>query len=1231
MTHTTEQAFNAPAQEPHAPVAPAPAQAADPSIDEIIAWTENPRTFAVNRLPAHSEHRFFDHEPLPGETSDLIQSLDGEWNVGLIDLADGESAREALGAFASVGAASCASPAAAADAASASPAPASAALAAVSFRRIPVPSNLQNEGVLPHQYVNQQYPWSGHETLNPPQIPHDHNHVALYRRVFAPSAKVAAAISAVAATTSNATSADTPSTAAAATTPVAAQIRPRVTLTFHGAATAIAVWLNGRFVGYAEDSFTPSEFDVTDALRPGRNVLSVACWQYTTASWLEDQDFWRLHGIFRFVELAAQPVAHVENLRITPDFDAGKGAGLLDVTASIRGIGGVAALAAAAAAGTAAVAARGTESDDSSDSAAAASSVLIEASLTDANGRTVWSARKDAADLLDQAASAAADAESAPTAAPAVAATATTDAAAPASAPTAPAAHWTATIPSVHPWSAEDPYRYTLTVRILAADAQSASAAALSPIEVAAQRIGFRRFTIDGGIMKLNGKRILFKGVDRHEFDARHGRAVPESVMISDIRFFKRHNINAVRTSHYPNNSRWYDLCDEYGIYVIDETNLETHGSWTSPGDIVTPDTAVPGSKPEWRDACLDRIASMIGRDYNHPSVLIWSLGNESYAGSVFKDMYDYAHAVDAMRPVHYEGVFWNHDWDCVTDMETRMYAKPAEIKAYLDSNPAKPYISCEYAHSMGNSTGGLHIYTDLERYPQYQGGFIWDFVDQALFQQQADGTERLAYGGDFGDRPSDYEFAGNGIVFADRTPTPKAQEVKQLYANVKIAPDETGVTITNDNLFVSTAGYLFTARTLVNGVERWHADYRFDVPAGQTKRFDVAFPSVDAITAGAAGGCGRGCGCGRPTEVTFEVDQRLAEATDWAEAGYELTFGQHTVAVGSVGAVGAAEQPAAAPAATTTGAATTTATSAGRCRRPAAVVVTDRFNDGMHTADAEVLLSKTVGGIVSFRHGDRELVLRRPNLTTFRPLTDNDRGNASGFDRAQWMAAGRYAKCVSTTIAPAEVRGGAGLVADYVYELAEPNRTHVTVHYDVDARLRVHLRAEYPGIDSSSVPTLPAFGIEWTLPAQYDRLRFYGLGPEETYRDRIHGAKLGVYSRTAAQDFAPYLVPQETGNHEGVRWAEITDAFGRGMRVSAVGAAVAVRPFAVSLLPYGSLAIEEAMHADELPPVRHTFLRLLAAQMGVGGDDTWGAPVHPEFQLPADQPLTLDVMLELL
>ncbi|TPF89243.1 beta-galactosidase domain 4-containing protein, partial [Bifidobacterium sp. UTCIF-38] len=407
-----------------------------------------------------------------------------------------------------------------------------------------------------------------------------------------------------------------------------------------------------------------------------------------------------------------------------------------------------------------------------------------------------------------------------------------------------------------------------------------------------------------------------------------------------------------------------------------------------------------------------------------------------------------------------------------------------------------------------------------------------------------------------------------------------------------KIVPDESGVTITNDNLFVSTADYVFTARVLVDGIERWHADYRFDVPAGAKVREPIAFPHVTDLVplSGRA-------------EITYEVDQRLAEATDWAPAGYELAFGQHTAIVSFDGDGDSAQA------------------AAGDSR---AVIAEDGFNSGIHNDVAEVLLSKTAGGMVSFRYGDREMVIRRPNLTTFRALVDNDRGNGSGFDRAQWFAAGRYARVTGTSIE--KTSDGTGLVARYDYELADAKRTPVTVCYEVDAALHVHLTVEYAGEEDA--PTLPAFGLEWTLPAQYDHLKFYGLGPEETYADRLHGAKLGVYSRTAAEDCAPYLMPQETGNHEGVRWAEITDVNGHGMRVAAAPGA---SPFAVSLLPYSSLMLEEATHQNELPPVRHTFLRLLAAQMGVGGDDTWGAPVHDEFQLPADKPLTLDVTLQLI
>ncbi|OZG55395.1 beta-galactosidase [Bifidobacterium tissieri] len=1050
------------------------------------AWITDPETYAVNRLPAHTSHRFYDHAPQPGETMTLRTSLDGQWRVRVVTTgAEGYPVASEPGKHA--------------------PAFADPDYDDSAFGTIAVPAHLSEGGYLTPQYVNVQYPWDGHDDPIAPDVPQN-NHVALYRRTFTAGGEIAAAIEGG---------------------------RP-VTITFQGAQTAIYVWLNGVFIGYSEDSFTPSEFDVTSAIRNGENVLAVACYEYTSASWLEDQDYWRLYGLFRSVELTTHPAVHVNDLAVVADYDHTTGEGSIDATVTL------------------------TRTDDAPE----LGSALAE--ITDVDGNVVWKQEYDGATIADGT------------------------------------LHIASGVGEVNPWSAEEPTLYTLTVTLNGAFEDVVD----DVIEVAQTRIGFRHFAIEDGIMKLNGKRIVFKGVDRHEFDARHGRAVTEEDMLWDIRFFKRHNLNAVRTSHYPNQTRWYELCDEYGVYVIDETNLETHGTWNAPGDQVTADTNVPGSRDEWLGACLDRTNTMIRRDFNHPSVIIWSMGNESYAGTVIKAMSDLTHQIDPTRPVHYEGVFWNREFDALSDIESRMYAKPAEIEEYLTNDPKKPYISCEYMHAMGNSVGGMKLYTDLERYPHYQGGFIWDYIDQAMWQKLGDGSERLAYGGDWGDRPHDYEFAGDGIVFADRTVSPKAQEVKQLYANVKIEPTDADVTITNDNLFVSTAGYVFTARLLVNGVQTWSADYRFDVPAGETRRFDVAFPDV----------------CERDdVEVTYEVDQRLAQATDWAEAGYELAFGQHVTVVKGAGADDEADESA-----ETAAAAGTTSTDADANIE----IVNSRWNLGAHGTngnDFEVILSRTQGGMVSFRSGEREMVIRRPDLTTFRPLTDNDRGNGSGFDRVQWFGAGRYARVVDTAF-DADVDSA---TATYTYELAEPNRTRVTVRYEVAADGSVHLTASYPG--GVDAPTLPAFGLEWTLPVEYENLKFYGFGPDETYLDRKNGGKLGVYATTAADSVAPYLVPQETGNHEDVRWAEITDVTGHGMRVAAGRGEAGATGFDVSLLPYSTLMLEEARHQNELPAPRHTFLRLLAAQMGVGGDDSWGAPVHPQFQLDADQPLVLDVTLSLI
>ena len=1010
-------------------------------------WLTDATVFEVNRTPAHSNHKCFTHDPQSGEYSDLTQSLDGEWRVEIVQASDIDFNEEPFVAENFDDSA---------------------------FYRTQVPGHLQMAGLLKNKYVNIQYPWDGHENPLEPNVP-ENNHVALYRKKFVVSKRLA----------------DTK------------ESRGSVSIVFHGMATAIYVWVNGLFAGYGEDGFTPNEFDITDLLHDGENVVAVACYEYSSASWLEDQDFWRLHGLFRSVELTAQPHVHVENMQLEADWDAESGTASLDAALSVR---------------------------NASDAA------TISATLKDSEGNVVWETSTNA------------DAN-------------TTFA--------------SGSLQGLEPWSAESPSLYELEVNVIdqAGDI----------VEAVVQKVGFRRFHIENGIMTLNGKRVVFKGADRHEFDAKRGRSITEQDMIDDVIFCKRHNINAIRTSHYPNQERWYDLCDEYGIYLIDETNLETHGSWCLPGDVVTAETAVPGSKARWEGACVDRVNSMMRRDYNHPSVVIWSLGNESYTGDVFRAMYKHVHDIDPNRPVHYEGVTKNRDYDDVTDIETRMYEHADVVEEYLKNDPQKPYISCEYMHAMGNSVGNLDEYTALERYPHYQGGFIWDFIDQAIYATQPDGSTRLCYGGDFGDRPSDYEFSGNGLVFADRTPTPKAQEVKQLYSNVHIDVTDRSVSIKNDNLFISTGGYQFVLRILADGEPVWQSERRFDVPADSACTFDVEWP-VDLYRANA-------------DELVLEVSQRLAEATDWAPAGYELAFGQ-TIVAGTKAAEDAV--------------------------LPADGIVTvGRWNAGVQGSGREILLSRTQGGLVSYTFDGHEFVLRRPAITTFRALTDNDRGAGHGFERAQWMAAGRYARCVDNVIEQVDEDT---LKAVYTYELATPQRTKVTVGYTADTTGRLNLHVEYPG-ESGELPTIPAFGIEWTLPVQYSNLRFFGAGPEETYQDRKH-AKLGVWSTDAFKDHAPYLMPQETGNHEEVRWAEITDENGHGLRVSRANGAA---PFAVSLQPYSSFMIEEAQHQDELPAPKHMFLRVLAAQMGVGGDDSWMSPVHSQYHIPADQPISLDVNLELI
>ena len=987
-----------------------------------ISWLSNPEVFAVNRKNAHSDHLYYETLEQARTQGDmpLRQSLNGTW---YFSYAKNPSLR-VKDFYKPEFNCRC-------------------------FDRIQVPGHIQTQGYDEMMYINTQYPWDGTEYLRPPQISEEYNPVGSYVRYFEVDEHLKG--------------------------------RP-ISISFQGVEIAFYVWLNGHFVGYSEDTFTPSEFDLTEYLCDGENKLAVEVYKRSSASWIEDQDFWRFSGIFRDVYLYAVPAAHVEDLLVKATLIDDYVNGKLEITAKLSG----------------------------------ALNGSVTAVLEDADGNLVYIE----------------------------------------TVPAAEEASFQTILPAVKPWSAEAPNLYQLYLHITDADGKTVEAV---PVDV-----GFRTFEMKNGVMHINGKRILFRGVNRHEFNCKRGRSITVDDMLWDIRFMKRYNLNAVRTSHYPNQSLWYKLCDRYGIYLIDETNMESHGSWQKLGQC-EPSWTVPGSRPEWQACVLDRANSMYQRDKNHPSILIWSLGNESYAGTCHENMTKFFHEVDDTRLVHYEGCFWNREFDHVSDMESRMYAKPQEIDEYLAAKPAKPYISCEFLHCMGNSGGGLKLYMDLEeKYEQYQGGFIWDYLDQAVLHVNDQGEEYLSYGGDHDERATDYEFCTNGLVYADRKISPKAQEVKQLFSNVKLTPDETGVTVKNENLFITTEGYDFVYRVLKDGVKIFESQTKLNAAAGETKRFELPFPEVAA-----------------PGEYTYEVSMVLSTATDWAEKGYEVCFGQYIKTI-------AAEK--------------------AKCSTKPLQVIWGDVNIGVKGEGFHVHFSKAEGGIASLRYDNVEMIPRAPKTTYWRALTDNDRGCKHGFDRGQWMAAGLYQKMVDCRVTEGEQE----VTVTMDYEVPMVPVVKQTISYTVTGDGAIRVEATYFG--QEGLPTMPAFGMNFKLKEAYHNFRYYGYGPEENYWDRMDGARLGIFGGDAASNLSAYMIPGECGNRMGTRWLTVTDDNGFGLRFEAEET-----PFESSVLPYSCYELEQAMHVYELPKAHYTWVRIMACQMGIGGDDSWGAPVQRQFWLESN------------
>ncbi len=905
--------------------------------------------------------------------------------------------------------------------------------------KITVPAHIELSGYGKPQYVNIMYPWSGREALQPPAVPQSHNPAGVYIKTFS--------------------------------LPLGfnengARVR------FNGAENAIFVWLNGSFVGYSEDSFTPSEFDLSPFLKAGRNLIAVMAVKFTTASWLEDQDFWRFFGLFRSVELIKEDKVFIEDIDTVCTLSDNLESATVRVKLRLK--------------------------------SKVNEEVRLSASLDKrvaASKPVTLKAGENEQEL-------------------------------------------SFTIAKPRLWSAETPELYLL--EILVCDGERGRY-----ITGAKTDLGVRRFELKNRIMCINGKRIVFRGVNRHEFSCKTGRAVTREEIERDIILMKQNNINAVRTSHYPNNSVFYELCDRYGLYVIDETNLETHGTWAQ-GMSATPQYAVPNDNEEWKPAVLDRGASMLERDKNHPSVLIWSCGNESFGGSVLYELSNWFRKRDKTRLVHYEGVFNDRRYNETSDMESRMYAKPAEIEEYLNENPEKPFILCEYAHAMGNSFGNVDEYTLLEKYPMYQGGFIWDFVDQALLVKDENGKERLASGGDFGDRPNDGYFCGDGLVFADRTPSAKLYEARFLYRPVELNVKRRIIEVVNKNLFLSTDHLRFVYRVFSNGSKVFEKEFDLSVAPLSKEKYIVDF-DFDSVN----------------EEAVAECAALLHKDTLWAKSGYEVSFGQAVIKPNSI----------------------------SEDKGASAQLIEDGFNIGVKMKNSSAIISRLYGTVYSLSKGEKELLKKPLTADFWRAPTDNDKPNGNVERWAQFKLATLYQRCVGVTTKDNKV------TASFITPTSPAIAFSLTYAFYENDCVDISVKLE-----SALVP--PLIGVTLGLPLSYDTLSWYGNSQSEAYGDRRNGRKIALCEEKVSQQLSPYLNPQECGNKTDLRWLAITDKNGNGLRVSAD------LPFEGSALYYTSHELENATNIATLSAPYETVVCLRKKVCGVGGDDSWGAPVHEKYHL---------------
>jgi len=929
-----------------------------------------------------------------------------------------------------------------------------------SWKEIRVPSNWEMEGYGTPIYTNIVYPFkqdAPRVTSEPPQkytAFAERNPVGSYRRTF--------------------------------TVPAGWQGR-EVYLTFDGVSSAFYLWINGEKVGYSEDSRLPAEFNVTRYLKPGENLLAAEVYRWCDGSYLEDQDFWRMSGIFRDVYLWSAPKLHIRDFEITTKLDKDFRDAVLEVKAEIQ---------------------------NTSDQPGSCSVTL---------------------ELLDAARKSVVPKEPRPaTVAPGKTASVS----------------WSIPVKSPRKWSAETPDLYPLLLTL--------SGAGNQVLEVVPSRVGFRQVEIKGAQILINGKAVYFKGVNRHEHDPKTGQYVRRDSMVKDVLLMKQNNVNAVRTSHYPNAPLWYDLCDEYGLYVIDEANVETHGYGTNSRNQLAND-------PAWTECFIDRARRMVERDKNHPSVVIWSLGNESGDGPNLKAEADWIRGRDP-RPVHYEGSSSNSDGKA-TDINSVMYPPPRQLTREAQKFPEKPFLMCEYAHAMGNSVGNLQEYWDeFEKHPSMQGAFIWDWVDQGILRTDKEtGKNYFAYGGDFGDFPNDANFCLNGLVQADRTPHPSLAQVKKVYQNIKVEAVDAKAgkfTVANKFFFTDLSDFEATWRAENDGAPvRSGKLGRLKIAPGQKGEVSIPMPAP---------------GSKPDAREVLTISFTLASKQSWAPAGHEVAWDQFEL---------------------TNGRDQLTARSARL--------------ELKQTADAIVVTGEGVsarinaknGELESYKLGGVELLASPLVPNTWRVPNDNQYRNGFVQRYAVWKDAvekREIASVIATQKDPASV--------EVVARSSLPkDKADYTMTYTIRGDGRLHVQVDFrPRGEQGGF--MPRLGTRMAIPKAFNSVQWYGRGPQETYWDRKTGAKIGRYSATVEELVYPYPRSQENGNRTDIKWVTFTNAGGRGFRVSGDV------DFEFTARPYSMEDLAEATHDYQLPRRDFNEVLLDHRHMGVGGDNSWGARVHDEY-----------------